>query len=164
MRAKPSLFTAGAVGVLLAFVFAAQAGGSSHQVAPWSSVVPSQRAVRGVVGGACIAVKAGDACAATASLFPSAASNVNEATMGVLGGTLENPNCLGDPERPDPAPGYLCIYPNAPELVNISKTSEGLLSAEPHPISNGRRGFKLVWSAAAAGSTQLYAVWAYRAP
>jgi hypothetical protein len=152
------------VGVLLAFVFASQAGGSSRLLAPWSSVVPSQRAVRGVVGGACIALKAGDACAATASLSPSAPSNVNEATMGVLGGTLENPNCLGDPERPDPAPGYLCVYPNAPELVNVSKTSEGLLGAEAHPISNGRRGFKLVWSAAAAGSTQLYAVWAYRAP
>jgi len=164
MRAKPSLLAGGVVGLLLVFAFASQAGGSSHQVAPWSSVVPSQRAVRGVVGGACIAVKVGDACAATASLFPSAASNVNEATMGVQGGTLENPNCLGDPERPDPAPGYLCIYPNEPELVNVSKTSEGLLSAEPHPISNGRHGFKLVWSAAAPGSTQLYAVWAYRAP
>src|SRR4029077_16853218 len=60
MRAKPSLLATVAVGVFLAFAFASQAGGSSQGVAPWSSVVPSQRAVRGVVGGACIAVKAGD--------------------------------------------------------------------------------------------------------
>ncbi len=73
--------------------------------------------------------------------------------MGVQGGTLENPNCVGDAERPDPAPGYLCIYPNDPELVNVAKTGEGLLSAEPHPIFNGRRGFKLIWSAQAPGST-----------
>ncbi|HET6175210.1 MAG TPA: hypothetical protein VFD90_21580 [Gaiellales bacterium] len=151
--------------MFLALGFASQAGGTSQQsAAPWNSVVPSHRVVRGVVGGGCVALKVGDACAATASLFPSAASNVNEAAMGVQGGTLENPHCVGDAERPDPAPGYLCIYPNEPELVNVAKTGEGLLSAEPHPISNGRRGFKLIWSAQAPGSTQLYAVWAYRAP
>jgi hypothetical protein len=130
----------------------------------WTSVLPSKRIVTGVVGGGCIAVKAGDTCAATASIFPNAPRNVNEATMGVEGGTFESPYCVGDIARPAPAAGFLCVYPNPAEFVNVALTTEGLINAEPHPIYNGRRGFKIVWTAQAPGSTQFYAVWAYRAP
>src|SRR4051794_38945392 len=102
IRVRPCLFVAGVVAVLLALAFASQAGGSSSQTSPlWNSVVPSERMLRKMVGGGCIAFKAGDACAAAASLFPSAPRKVNEATMGVKGGTLENPMCAGDAERPD---------------------------------------------------------------
>ena len=50
---------------------------------------------------------------------PSAPRNVSEATMGVQGGTFENPFCIGDIRRPAPTAGYLCIYPNQPELINV---------------------------------------------
>lgn len=164
---RASFFWAGILGVAVAFspVLNAEAGGAPPRAsAPWTSVVPAKRMVSGVVGGGCVVPKAGDSCAETASIFPNAPSNVNEATMGVQGGTLENPFCAGDIARPAPAPGYLCIYPNQAESVNVALSGEGLINAEPHPIYNGRRGFKIVWTAQAPGSTQFYAVWAYRAP
>ena len=168
MRAsKTPFFTAAALGaaVVLSSTLASAAGGSSARTsARRISVVQPKRIVSGVVGGGCIAVKAGDQCAATASIFPTAPRNVSEATMGVQGGTFENPFCIGDIRRPAPTAGYLCIYPNQPELINVGLTTEGLINAEPHPVYNGRRGFKIVWTAQAAGSTQFYAVWAYRAP
>lgn len=167
MRAiKTPLSTAVVVGVavVLSSTLASAAGGSSARTTVrWTSVVPPRRIVSGVVGGGCVAFKAGDQCAATASIFPNASRNVSEATMGVQGGTFENPFCVGDIARPAPTAGYLCIYPNQAELVNVGLTTEGLINAEPHPIYNGRRGFKIVWTAQAPGSTQFYAVWAYRA-
>jgi hypothetical protein len=135
-----------------------------HPTGHWTGVLAAKRLVGGVVGGGCVASKAGDACAATASIFPSAPRNVNEGKMGVQGGTFDNPYCVGGIARPAPAPGFLCIYPNPAESVNVALTSEGLVNAEPHPIYDGRRGFKIVWTAQAPGSTQFYAVWAYRAP
>ena len=164
---KPSLLVAGvaAIAVVYSPAVSSQAGGAASPTpSAWASVVPAKRVVSGVVGGGCDAVKAGDACAVTASIFPNAPRNVSEATMGVQGGTLENPFCAGDIARPSPTPGYLCIYPNPAELINVAETSDGLLSADPHPVYNGRRGFKIVWTARSAGTTQLYAVWAYRAP
>jgi len=148
----------------LSSTLTSEAGGSPRPAEPWTSVVPSKRIVSGVVGGGCIAARAGDACVATASLFPNAPRNVNEAAMGVQGGTFENPSCVGDIARPAPTAGYLCIYPNDAELMNVAVTTEGLLNAEPHPIYNGRHGFKIVWTAQTPGTTQFYAVWAYRAP
>jgi hypothetical protein len=164
---KARLFAALALAVagVLASMLATDAGGaSSETTVQWAGVVPAKRIVSGVVGGGCVAFKAGDACAATASIFPNAPRNVSEATMGIQGGTFENPFCVGDIARPAPAPGYLCIYPNQAEMLNVALTTEGLLNAEPHPVYNGRRGFKVVWVAQAPGGTQFYAVWAYRAP
>src|SRR4051794_25017293 len=154
-----------ATAVVLSSTVASAAGGSpARSTADHVTVLQAKRIVSGVVGGGCIAFKAGDQCAATASISPTAPRNVNEATMGVQGGTFENPFCAGDIARPAPTRGYLCIYPSQAELVNVGLTNEGLISAEPHPIYNGRRGFKVVWAAQAPGSTQFYAVWAYRAP
>ena len=168
MRAfKAPLVAAGvaSVVVVLSPALASSAGGASRPTTVgWISVVPAKRTVSGVVGGGCVAQRAADACSVTASIFPNAPRNVSEATMGVQGGTFENPYCAGDIARPAPEAGYLCIYPNQPELVNVGLTTEGLLNAEPHPIYNGRRGFKIVWTAQAPGTTQFYAVWTYRAP
>ena len=168
MRAiKTPLATAALVGaavVLSSTLASAAAGSSVRTTSRRITVVHPKGLISGVVGGGCIAFKAGDQCAATASIFPNAPRNVSEATMGVQGGTFENPFCVGDIRRPAPTAGYLCIYPNQPELVNVGLTTEGLINAEPHPVYNGRRGFKIVWTAQAAGSTQFYAVWAYRAP
>jgi len=165
---KASLFAAAVVGVALLgsplLVSDASHAAPGGTPISWTSVVPAKRVVSGVVGGGCVAFKAGDVCATTASLFPNAPSNVDDARMGVQGGTLENPYCAGDIASPRPAPGYLCIYPNPAESVNVGQTSDGLIDIDPHPVYNGRRGFKITWPARAAGSTQLYAVWAYRAP
>jgi len=165
---KAPLFAATGLGVALVgfLLLSSSTGEASAPLASreWAVVVPPKKIVSGVIGAGCVALKPADACATAASIFPNAPRNIDESKMGVQGGTLENPYCAGGIEGPSPAPGYLCIYPNTAESVNVALTSDGLIDVEPHPIYNGRRGFKITWSAKAAGSTQLYAVWAYRAP
>jgi hypothetical protein len=84
--------------------------------------------------------------------------------MGALEGLVENPECPGNIQKPLPAPGILCVYLNPEESVNVQRNGEGALSGQVFPVYNGKRGFKLTWNAAQAGTTQLYGVWAYQAP
>src|SRR4051794_28514249 len=99
---KAPLFAAGVASVVVVLSPAlASSGGSVARPTTlrWVSVVPAKRTVTGVVGGACVALKAADACSVTASIFPNAPRNVSEATMGIQGGTYENPFCAGDIAR-----------------------------------------------------------------
>ncbi len=151
MRAKPSLLATVAVGVLLAFVFASQAGGSSQR----SSALEQRRAVE-----------------ADRQRRRRRRLHRGQGRRSVRGHSLDLPERAAQRERGDhgspgrhvrepasvsatsddrhPLAGYLCIYPNQPELINVALTTEGLINAEPHPIYNGRRGFKIVWTAASS--------------
>src|SRR4051794_17699452 len=79
---KPLLPTALIVGAAVVFSspLASAAGRPPARTTARSISTAPTRIVSGVVGGGCVAFKAGDQCAATASIFPSAPRNVSEAT------------------------------------------------------------------------------------
>src|SRR5262245_40799895 len=138
---------------------AAFASGQNHAAARKKAHPP--RVQTGVIGGGCVATKAGDQCSAVASFSPKSRWVLDEAAFGILGGLVEHPECPGAPAG---TPGVVCIYNAEEELVNISKNGEGAWSAEAKPILNGRRGFKVTWTAAAAGYTAWYGIWTYIDP
>jgi hypothetical protein len=115
----------------------------------------------GVIGGGCVASAAGDTCSAVASFVPKSRHRLEQADFGVLGGLVEHPECPGSVGRPAGTPGLVCVYPIADEALNIGVNGEGAFAVEANPLTNGVRGFRLRWTAAAAGPSAFYAIWTY---
>lgn len=168
MRKRTILASLVAVAIVasLATIPGALAGGRSPAAASgYTAVLPAKRAVSGVWGGGCVAVAANDKCSATVTIFPNAPVDIEGQDMGTLAGLVENPECTGsDIDHPAAPAGVLCGYIDDANLVNIGKNGEGAYSVQFFPIGNGRRGFLVTWSAAAAGYSQIYGTWTYRAP
>jgi hypothetical protein len=171
-----ALLGAAIVASLGATIPGAFAGSDRTQTASakaWTSVIPAGRAVSGTWGAGCVATQAPapaaagvttDSCSMTVSIFPAAPVNVEGQDMGVLAGLVENPQCAGDPDNPSAPPGVLCLYISEGDVSNVGKNGEGSWSVQPFPVLDGRNGFRVRWSPAAPGPSQIVGVWVYRAP
>lgn len=95
--------------------------------------------------------------------------------FGIVGGAMEDPECVGSFDKPTAPPGHLCIYPgnikgfyseNEAEIQNIAKNGEGNWDVTPYVASGvaGRYGFRIEAKANTAGPAKFYASWAYTAP
>ena len=122
------------------------------------------RVLTGVAGGGCVAAVSGDTCSAVVSFNPKSRHKLEQADFGVLGGLVEHPECPGSAGRPTGAPGLVCLYPLDADVVNIKLNGEGALTVEANPIDNGVRGFRVVWTANAAGPSAFYGTWTYVDP
>ena len=155
--------TAGAMSATIPGAIAGGEPATPKSPRAWNTIAPGKK-VYGVIGGACVAAKQGDVCAATASIFPYTRNAIGPAQFGVYSGAVENPECAGDPGAPLAAPGVVCIYLNPDEAKNVRLNGEGSFEAEAFPIFAGNYGFKLRWQANAAGSSEIYGIWVYQEP
>jgi len=93
-----------------------------------------------------------------------------ESQIGVLGGENEKAECTGTFKNPTAPPGFVCVYLDLDNSVNIYQgmnaagvvvTGEGNALAQAAPIGSGKFGVSLTWYAAAPGPSTLYATYAY---
>ncbi len=148
-----------------------------------SASARSSSTVRGVTGGT-FTSRTGDPAAVSSSGAPSPAKGdlygvtisvaskggLPESQIGVLGGENEKAECVGTFKNPTAPPGFVCVYLDLDDSVNIYQgmnssgvvvTGEGNALAQAAPIGSGKFGVSLTWYAAAPGPSTLYATYAY---
>jgi hypothetical protein len=145
------------------------------KVLPVATVLGPGRTVTGAVGGTFTATAANQAFSAAASIFPAAPRPIAPAQAGIDESTAENPVCTGSLAAPTAPPGFLCVYLNTDQAVNVAQdcspgpfphcaTGQAVLRVGYDPIYSAQHGFAVRWTSAAAGTTTVYGVWAYTAP
>ena len=120
--------------------------------------------------------QAAQPCSGASASFPLALpKRIPLNQFGIVGGALEDPECVGTFQNPTAPPGHLCIYPgkekgfyseNEAEIQNIAKNGEGNYDVTAYLASGtaGRYGFRIEAKANTAGAAKFYATWAYTAP
>lgn len=157
------LVAAAIVASLAATIPGAFARSSQGSGASVGTALASGQTVTGVIGGQCT-VQAGNTCMVDASIYPSAKGGIPLENIGIIGGSVEHPECAGDVDDPIAAPGVLCIYPVDSEISNVFRNSEGAWQAQASPVYTGQFGFKVAWTARASGPSEFQGIWAYQAP
>jgi len=110
----------------------------------------------------------------TGITLPQLAKRLAGDHVGVLGGGLELPDCVGDNQHPTAPPGELCIYPGVSaggdvsateaDIQNVALNGEGAFEVVGYPLVDGLNGARIEVLAAGPGVVRFSAAWAYTAP
>jgi hypothetical protein len=92
----------------------------------------------------------------------SAAVALDDAHVTVDGNDESAGECPGTATNPTAAPGFVCVYPWFVENVEAASPDGVIWGADAAAAE--KWGFQVTILAAAAGSTTLFANWAYTAP
>jgi hypothetical protein len=138
--------------------------GGAPGAAGRSALTPLQsgETVRGTIGTRENNLIAGDEIAATATLPIPATVALDDAHVTVDGNDESAGECPGTATNPTAAPGFVCIYPWF-ELNVEAASPDGVIWGADE-VAAEKWGFQVSITAAAAGSTALFANWAYTAP
>jgi hypothetical protein len=138
---------------------AGAAGAAGH-----SALTPLQsgETVRGTIGIRESNLGAGDEVAASATLPITAAVALDDAHVTVDGNDESAGECPGTARNPTAAGGFVCIYPWFQANVEAA-SPDGVIWGDDAAAAE-KWGFQVSITAAAAGSTALFANWAYTAP
>jgi hypothetical protein len=138
--------------------------GGAPGAAGRSALTPLQsgETVRGTIGTRENNLIAGDEIAATATLPIPATVALDDAHVTVDGNDESAGECPGTATNPTAAPGFVCIYPWF-ELNVEAASPDGVIWGDDAAAAE-KWGFQVSITAAGAGSTALFANWAYTAP
>ncbi len=94
-----------------------------------------------------------------------------ESQIGVLGGENEKAECTGTFKNPTAPPGFVCVYLDLDDSVNVYQGKNALGVSRDRRGQRARRGqayrrsgkfgVLMTWYAAAPGPSTLYATYAY---
>jgi hypothetical protein len=129
-----------------------------------SALTPLQsgETVRGTIGTRANNLSEGDEIAASATLPIPAAVALDDAHVTVDGNDESAGECPGTATNPTAAGGFVCIYPWFQANVEAA-SPDGVIWGDDAAAAE-KWGFQVSITAAAAGSTALFANWAYTAP
>ena len=122
----------------------------------------SGETVRGTIGTRANNLTPGDEIAATATLPIPASVALDDAHVTVDGNDESAGECPGTAANPKAAGGFVCIYPWFQANVEAA-SPDGVVWGDDTAAAE-KWGFQVSITAAAAGSTALFANWAYTAP